>query len=381
MRKLSTFITCVFLFVIAISFAGCGSDDNGLFFLPVTGISIAPATLPNGTVGVAYSQTLTATGGTAPFTWSISAGTLPAGLALDAATGVISGSPTTAGTSSFTVRVTDSAATPLTGTRAYTVTIQPTPVLTITTTSLPGAVIGTPYSQTLAASGGTLPLTWSISVGALPAGLVLDAATGVISGTPTTAETANFTVTVTDSSVPVATDTQVLSIVVSPPGSALSITTTTLPNATFGTAYSQTLAATGGTPPYSWSISIGALPSALTLSTAGVISGSPIVSGPFNFTVMVTDSAVPANTATQPLLLTVTISATVQSGKTIYDTQCAGCHALNNAQEPYDITGSPNLAGVPLANFTARFGGGANHQGQTMTATQIADMFAFTSLF
>lgn len=376
MKKLSTIIIGVALSVIAVMFAGCGGDDSFTYF-PVARISISPTTMPDGNVGAAYSQTLTATGGTAPYVWAISAGMLPAGLVLDPATGIISGTPTAAGTSNFTVTVTDAATTPRSASRDYSLTIQSAPVLTITTTTLPGATVGVAYTQTLAASGGTTPYTWSVTAGALPAGLGIDPATGVISGTPTTAETANFTVTVTDSSAPAATDTQALSIVVSAPGSPLTITTTTLPDATFGTAYSQTLAASGGTPPYSWSISAGALPTGMTLSAAGVLSGAPLVSGgPFNFTVMVTDSAAPANTDTQALALTVTISASVLNGKTIYDANCAGCHSLG----AYD-GGGVSLSGVSLAIFNSVFGGGASHNGQTLTATQITDMFAFTSLF
>jgi hypothetical protein len=122
--------------------------------------------------------------------------------------------------------------------QALSITISNT--LVITTTTLPGATMGTAYSQTLASTGGTTPLSWSITVGSLPAGLTLTASTGVIAGTPTTAGTSNFTVRVTDANS--FFDDQALAIVVS---AAPIVTTATLPGATVGAAYSQTLAATG----------------------------------------------------------------------------------------------------------------------------------------
>lgn len=85
----------------------------------------------------------------------------------------------------------------------------------------------------------------------------------------------------------------------------LSVTTTTLPNGTVGTAYSQTLSATGGSAPYTWSVSSGTLPAGLTLNTAGLISGNPTTTGTSPFTVLATDSANPATTATQSLSITV----------------------------------------------------------------------------
>lgn len=372
MKKLSTYLPCALVFIIAIMFAGCGGSSNTLPLNPA--VNISTTSLPDGTTNVAYSQTLTATQGTAPYAWSITAGTLPAGLNLDGATGVISGTPSVAGTSPFTVTVTDSATSPLSASVALSITIH---AMSITTTTLPSATVGTAYNQALAVVGGTSTYSWAVTAGVLPADLSLDGATGIISGTPTLAGTSNFTVTVTDSSVPAVTASQALSIVVSPVGSPLSITTTTVPAATFGTAYSQALAATGGTSPYSWTLSAGALPRGVTLSAAGVLSGTPLANGTFNFTVMVTDSAVPADTATQVLTLTVNISATVLSGKTIYDANCAGCHR----DGIYDTSGSaPNLGLTSLAAFNAMLGG-VNHNGNTLNATQITDVYNFASLF
>ncbi len=134
----------------------------------IAAISVNPASLPNGTVGTAYSQTVTATGGSGSYTYSVSAGALPAGLTLNASSGVISGTPTTAAASSFTVRATDGGG--AFGSRAYTVTIAAAPIV-VNPASLPTATVGTAYSQTVSATGGTGSYTYSVSAGALPAGL------------------------------------------------------------------------------------------------------------------------------------------------------------------------------------------------------------------
>jgi hypothetical protein len=258
-----------------------------------------PSPLPGGTVGAAYSQTLAAGGGTAPYTWTVSAGALPAGLTLNAA-GVLSGTPTQACAScSFTVRVADSLGTAATKPSALTVTA----ALAITTPSpLPGGTVGAAYSQTLAAIGGTPPYTWTVSAGALPAGLTLSAE-GVLSGTPTQAcASCSFTVQVADSIGATSTKPFALSVT-----AALAIATPSpLPGGTVGTVYSQTLAAGGGTAPYTWTVSAGALPAGLTLSTAGVLSGTPTQAcASCAFTVRAADSAGAA--ATQPLALTIVV--------------------------------------------------------------------------
>ena len=160
-------------------------------------VTISTATLPGGMVGLIYTpQTVAVSGGVAPYTFSVSAGTLPAGLSLAPSTGIISGTPTTAGSSTFTVKVADSETPAATATQSYTVTIVPT--LAITTSSLPAANIGVSYTTTLVATGGVSPYTFAVTTGSLPAGLTLSS-TGVISGTPTAAGSFTFTVTVTDS--------------------------------------------------------------------------------------------------------------------------------------------------------------------------------------
>ncbi len=276
-----------------------------------TPLSVTTSSLAAGVVGTSYSQTLQAAGGTTPYSWSITAGSLPAGLLLNASTGAITGTPTgpQVGPISFTATVTDSEAPAQKASASLSITIS-APVLSVTTTSLPGGTLGTAYNQALAAAGGITPYTWSITAGALPAGLTLNPGTGVIAGTPTGTVTGqtNFTVTVTDSEIPAKTAGASLSItIVAPP---LTVVTSALPSGTLGTPYNQTLAATGGITPYAWSITAGALPAGLTLNpSTGVISGTPTgtVTGQISFTATVADSQSPAKTASASLSITITV--------------------------------------------------------------------------
>lgn len=261
--------------------------------------SVTTASLPGGVQGTAYNAKLQASGGTGSYSWSITAGSLPAGLSLGASTGEISGAPTASGTSNFTVQVTDSAPTPVSATQSLSITIANR--LIMTTTLLPNGSVNVAYSTTLQANGGTKPYSWSITTGSLPAGLSLDASTGVISGTPTTSKNYSFTVQVSDASTQTAT--RQLSITIEP---ALTITTASLADGTVNVAYSNTVEAAYGTLPVTWDISSGTLPAGLTLGAdSGDISGSPTVAGTSNFTVMVTDSSTPPQTATQQLSITI----------------------------------------------------------------------------
>ncbi len=162
-------------------------------------ITLSPATLPTGVVGVAYLQTITATGGTGPYTFAVTAGSLPTpaspAFALTSG-GALSGTPTAASTSSFTITATD--ANGCKGSQPYTITINLAncPTLTILPATLPIAVVGLPFSQTISASGGTGFTFASAPVPPVP-GLTLTSA-GLLSGTPTTTGSFSFTVTATD---------------------------------------------------------------------------------------------------------------------------------------------------------------------------------------
>ncbi|MBU0656374.1 MAG: cellulase family glycosylhydrolase [Gammaproteobacteria bacterium] len=178
---------------------------------PPVALNITTTSLTKGTVGTAYSAQVSASGGTSPYTWSLAAGSLPAGLTLGS-DGKMTGTPTTAGTFSFTLAVTDQKAT--TDTQAISMAVADQPVAVppdITTTSLTAGTAGAAYSATLKVSSGTAPYSWSLNSGSLPAGLSLSTA-GVISGTPTTAGTASFSVKVTDGKS--LSDTQALSLTI-----------------------------------------------------------------------------------------------------------------------------------------------------------------------
>ena len=282
-----------------------------------------PSPLPNGLVNQAYpSTTLTATGGTPPYTFAQivngSFPALPSGLTFDAATATISGTPApgTAGTTNHQFSVTDSFSPPQSSTKNFALTISEGPLpLTITTASLPPGTVAVPYpTTTLTPSGGTPPYVWSIVAGGpTPApGLSLSPSgvtAGQISGTPSTNLGSPFTRTyqVKDSGTPQQTSPpKQLTITIGLPA-APSITTTSsslLPNGVFDQFYSRTLQASGGTPPFVWSLTGG--PNWLRLNNeTGVISGTPNESDTFNFNVQVTDDAGQSDPSPPSLSITI----------------------------------------------------------------------------
>jgi hypothetical protein len=312
-------------------------------------------TLPSGTAGQAYSQTLHAIGGDPPYRWAVPAGsTLPTGLALNPNTGILSGTPTELGTFGFTIEVIDSLN--VRSPKAFVMSVNPATLLITTNSPLANAALGSAYSATFAASGGTPPyVSWNITGGQLPPGLTLNPTNGAVSGTPNTAGVYNFTVTVRDNASNTAS--KAFTLTVPAPGNVLTILTTSCPAAFLGSAYNCPLSASGGVPPYTWSISQGSLPGGVNLNTStGELSGTPTTTGEFNFTVRVADTVSGADTQAITITVgaaTVNISITGEQGPA----QQNGVSLSLPQAASQAVTGQLSLSFTPDAALAVPAGG------------------------
>jgi hypothetical protein len=174
----------------------------------------------------------------------------------------------------------------------------------ITTRALPGATVGLAYSATLAVNGGVAPYVWTAAAGSLPTGLSLSA-TGELTGTPTTAGVFSFNVQVEDGAALKAQRSYSVSVEASP-AQSLRVVTGALPLGIANVEYNRVvLTASGGTPPYQWSLVSGRTPDGLSVCGQGCISGTPTAVGSVSFGIEVRDSSSPVQTARQQFVLTV----------------------------------------------------------------------------
>ena len=244
-------------------------------------ITLSPAALPQGKVGVAYARQITASGGAAPYTFSVTAGSLPQGLTLTA-DGILSGTPGAEGTFNFVISAADSGSS--SGALNYQLIVRPAG-LVVTPDALPAARVGRAYSIALEASDGAPPYQFSLA-SASPLGVTL-AASGLLAGTPEQAGTFVLLVRVTDSGG--ATGTREYTLRVEEAG--IVIAPAALPAAVAGQFYSVTLTASGGASPYTFEPAMNSvLPLGMTLSVTGVLSGIPTNAGTYRFTLAATDA-------------------------------------------------------------------------------------------
>lgn len=328
--------------VAAVNAAGTGpaSDSSGAV-TPNASPSLTFADPPSGEVGVAYSRQLTVNDGTGPYTWALAGGALRAGLTLNPSTGLLSGTPTTAGTATFTVQVTDASG--QSATRAVTLVIAARPTLTFSPAS---GEVGVAYDQSPTLSGGTAPFTWSVTAGSLPPGVSLDPATGALRGTPTTAGTYSATLQVSDAFAQTATRTVTVVVAAQP---SLGVGSSTSPQV--GVAYSNTFPVTGGTAPFTWSVTAGSLPAGLSLAPGtGALTGTPTTAGAYSTTITVVDAfgqtasrTFAGTVAPGPLVITKTANApsTVAGGTSTFTITVA-----NTGPSTSEVALSDPLSGV-----------------------------------
>jgi uncharacterized protein (TIGR03437 family) len=314
--------------------------------------------------GGSVSVTLAATGGVAPYTFS-AVGTPPQGFALTPG-GLLTGTPSQPGTIGIAVQVTDSETPPLTVSATINVG-----VLGLSNTSpLPAGTTTATYSATFKAVGGVAPYTFTAS--GLPAGLSLSSS-GVLTGIVAKTGTYSFTVQVTDSTA--ITSSSTYSLTINLPG-PLTLATPSLPNGTTNVAYSASLSASasGGNPPYAWAIEAGTLPTGLSLSSTGIISGTPTSFNTSSFTVQATDgsgatASISATLQINPAGLAITTQSPLSSGIVNVDYPQQVLTAAGGVP-PYtfSITGGSLPNGLSLSNGVIT-GTPTTAGGFTITAT------------
>jgi hypothetical protein len=288
--KVTRVLLSTILLVCVGSLIACGGGGGGT---PggqpvVTALTITTSSVPTALEATAYSQQLQASGGTQPYTWSIVTGVLPSGLTLSSS-GLISGTSTYNGQKAefnLQIQVKDA-------TGAFRIAFfqfLAVGKLRVGTTALPDGNANIPYNTgSIFASAGTPPYTFALTGGAVPPGMSFN--NGLVTGTPTTPGTFNFTVQITDGDTPPQVASGQVSLTVD---NNLAFLTQRLPQGVVTKPYSASVAVVNGTKPYTFSeLPGGVLPSGVTLNSTGTLTGTPTLANQYSFGVRVTDSSTP----------------------------------------------------------------------------------------
>ncbi|MEA2475790.1 MAG: hypothetical protein QOE06_3705, partial [Thermoleophilaceae bacterium] len=315
-------------------------------FTIVAAPSIACSSVNSGEVGLAFnSPAMVVTGGVGTLTFSVGTGSLPAGLALNASTGAITGTATAPGT--FTIQVTDGNGVVAAGTCPFTIVAAPSIACSSVTSGLVGVAFSSPA---LTVTGGIAPFTFSIATGSLPAGLTLNPSNGAITGTPTTA--GSFTIKVTEAKGGVATGTCGYTFVAAVP------LTVACAGATgqVGVPYHSSIGVSGGLAPYNYTIAAGSLPGGLSLNGDGTITGTPTGAGTFGYTVKVTDAlgVIAYSSCTSACTTGGTTTVTLDWTSKLGNLGNSYAYTVNGvALTAYGFNGSnPAIAGTPTALYS-----------------------------
>lgn len=303
---------------------------------------ITSGALPDGSYGVPYTFSYTATGST-PISYSVTTGALPYGLSLSVA-GVISGTPTASGTYTGTVMASNGISPD--DTQDFSILIHDVPPAF--TNAPPMGTVGTPYSFALTATG-TQPISYSVTAGALPDGLTLSPA-GVIAGTPTTEEVSYATITATNGTAPDAVTTWGIQIILLGPPV---ITSMPPPDGPAGNPYTFTYTASGATAGYiNYSVTRGALPPGLSLSADGILSGTPTTVNTYTGTVTASSGVAPD--ATQDFSITIAaappvITSGMQPHGTVGTSYAFSYTAMGSMPMAYSVTAGALPGGLTLS--------------------------------
>jgi hypothetical protein len=274
----------VFLLIISLLTASCGTtaqaNSNSPQSLAVAG------SLPGGALRQPYNAVLSVSGGNSPYQFSVSSGSLPPGLTLNPATGSFTGQPTSSGLFQFEVTVKDNPR-PDSGKQTFAVQIGPGGNGGVAVSVAPGSVTLSPsgtqqFTATVTGTANTA-VTWTASTGSVNSGGIYTA--------PAVQSQTLATVTATSQADSTKSASASVTITPSQGGQSPQITTSGLPQGQQGESYSAAFTATGGTQPYSWSLTSGTLPAGVTLNANGDLSGTPTAVGNSTFTVKVTDAA------------------------------------------------------------------------------------------